>query len=121
MYNSLKTRQFQDPQFFVLEVDGSAVTTSASSTGLTVGKHRATILKGTAGDANLITIAFNTPFGFAPRVFVQERTLDCVARLEADPSKTGFQIRTFELDGVTAENDADLTILVLGAEYGLEY
>lgn len=108
----VRTQQYLSAEILQITVDGSAVTTSFAKTGLTRGSHCATIKKGTAGDSNLITIRLNRPCGLAPGVFIQERTLDCVARLEAAPGLQEIQIRTLELDGTTVEDDADLDVLI---------
>ena len=113
----IRTPQYLSAELMVLEVDGSAVTTSYAKDGLVVGQHLATIKKGTSGDSNLISIQLNFQLGLTPKVFIQEKTLDCVARLEAEPTKAGLiQIRTLELDGVTGEDDADLSILVVATK-----
>lgn len=110
------------PQFLgglcmVFKVDGSVVTTDDGvNTGLLIGQHLATIKKGTSGDANLVTITLNRPLGQVPSVFFQEITLDCVAREETAPTNQVIQVRTLELDGTTAENDADFYVFVFGNE-----
>ena len=109
-------RQFLEGLIAVLEVDGSDVTTSYAKTGLDRGMHIATIKKGTGADSNLVTIKLNSPLGLAPSVLIQEITLDCVARLETAPTKQIIQIRTLELDGVTKEDDADMTVFIFGTE-----
>lgn len=113
----IRTAQYLSALVAVIRVDGSAVTTSYAKTGLVVGQHLATVKKGTSADSNLVSIQLNFPLGLAPEVWIQEHTLDCVARLEAATTKAGLiQIRTLELDGTTAENDADFTVFVFGTK-----
>lgn len=109
------SRQHLMTETLVFSVDGSEVTTNDDdNTGLDYGSHLATIKKGEGADSNLITITLNNAFGVPPKVFIQERTLDCVARLEEEPTKTVIKIRTLELDGTTQEDNADLEVLVVG-------
>lgn len=118
MRGRVRNRQFLRPLLMVLEVDGSAVSTTESTDGLDRGTHVATIYKGTGADSNLVTITFKRPFGTIPQVVFQEITLDCVCRLEAAATKTGLQVRTLELDGVTKEDDADFQVFLFGSDDG---
>ncbi len=114
---SVKAKQFLSADVLVLEVDGSEVSSSvANGAGLVGGgKHIATAIKGTAADANLVTITLNEPFGLAPHVLFQSKTLDCECRLEATPGLRSFQVRTLKsTDLTTGVNDADYTIFVFG-------
>lgn len=109
--------QFLEGLCMMFKIDGSAVTTSDGvSTGLLIGQHLATIKKGTSSDANLVTITLRRPLGQVPAILMQEITLDCVAREETAPTNQVIQIRTLELDGVTAEDDADFYLFVFGNE-----
>lgn len=117
-YGRIWNRQFLSPLLAVLHVDGSAVTTTTARDGLLKGQYVAQIKKGAGGDANLVTIDFERPFGKEPQVLIQEITVDCHARLEAAPTKSQVQIRTLELDGVTAENDADMYVFIFAPEHG---
>ena len=108
------SRQHLMTETIVLGVTGATVTTSDSSTGLNYGANLATIKKGVSADSNLVTITLKHPLGLVPRVLIQEKTLDCVARLETTPTRTVIQIRTMELDGVTKEDDADFDVYVYG-------
>lgn len=114
--NPVGQRQFLDAFIGSVRVDGSAVTTTLASTGLIKGTHIATVKKGTAADSNLVTIRLNKPLGLSPSIFIQEETLDCVARTES----RGLQeitIRTLELDGTTQEDDADFEVFFFGTEH----
>ena len=116
MREPVTQRQFLEAQDIVLKIDGSEVTTTASKAGLTVGKHVATVKKGTGADSNLVTITLTSPLGMAPTVFFQPVTLDCLCREEVAPTKSVIQVRTLELDGVTQEDDADFNVLIKGTE-----
>lgn len=109
--------QFLSARAILIEVDGSAVTTTPSSAGLLAGAHQVLVSKGTSADSNLVTFTFKQPFGFAPKIFIQEITLDCIAREEATPTKNGFQVRTLELDATTKEDDANFSVIVVGSNY----
>lgn len=110
--------QFLESKLIVFQVDGSVVTTGAGvNTGLLVGLHVATILKGTGADSNLVTITLNRPYGIAPSVMFQPRTLDCECRLDVDTTKTVIKVRTLKSSDLTAKvDDADFTMLVFGTE-----
>lgn len=118
MRNPVTQRQYLEGLFMAFKIDGSAVTTSAAKTGLLVGMHLATIYKGTAGNANLVTITLNKPLGLLPyTVQFQAVTLDCECRLETDVTKTVIQVRTLLNSNLaSACNDADFDMFVFGNE-----
>lgn len=115
MRNPVGQRQFLDSIQYAIRVDGSAVTTSFSSTGLIKGQHIATVKKGTAADSNLVTIRLKFPLGMIPSLFYQEETVDCICRTESRGLQE-FAVRTLELDGTTQEDDADFEVFVVATE-----
>lgn len=115
MRQPISQRQFIDGLVAVIRVDGSEVTTTYAQTGLLTGKHIADVKKGTAGDANLVTIRFKAPFGLAPEVFIQPVTVNCVPRPET-VGLSEIAIRTLQSDHATAANNCDFVIFVYGTE-----
>lgn len=109
---NFESKQYTDPELIVIEVDGSEVGTSFSTDGLEKGQHVAKIKKGADADANLVTIQLNLPAGLAVTALFQPITVDCICRREAAETKNTITVRTLELDGATAENDADFIVLV---------
>ena len=108
-------RQHMRTDIFRIAIDGSAVTTSENSNaGITYGKHVAKVKKGEGSDSNLVTITLNSALGLAPGVYFQERTLDCICRLEEDTTKDTIKVRTLELDGVSKADNADFEVFVVG-------
>lgn len=115
--NPVSQRQYLTLTGYLLQIDGSEVTTSDAKTGLVVGRHVATVKKGTSADSNLVTITLRWPYGIIPQVLFQPRTLDCECRLEEDPTKTVIKVRTVKSSDTTQKvDDADFTVLVLGTE-----
>jgi len=117
MRNPVSQRQFLEMQVMHFKVVGASVTTSDGvSTGLSIGQHLATIKKGTGASSNLVTITLKSPLGMIPGVLLTERTLDCEARLETDPTVSVIQVRTMKLDGVTKADDANFEMTLIGTE-----
>lgn len=116
-----ESKQFTDPELIVIEVDGSAVTTTLSTTGLVKGQHVAKVKKGEGDDSNLVTIQLNLPAGLAVTSLFQEITVDCICRREEAETKNTIQVRTLELDGTTKEDDADFLVLVVLTRGILEF
>jgi hypothetical protein len=115
--NPIGQRQFLEGIQHLFQVDGSAVTTSFATTGLTTGKYLATIKKGAAADSNLVTIRLNAPLGRIPDVLFSPITLNCQARLEvADTTNQLIVFRTFQSDHSTKADDCDLSLFVFGTE-----
>lgn len=115
--NPVGQRQFRESLLYVLEIKGADVTTSFAKAGLVKGKHIADVKKGTSGDANLVTIRFNSPFGLAPSFFFQPKTLNCECREEGTSTKTQVTIRTLQSTNLsTGVNDADFSVFVYGTE-----
>ncbi len=116
--NPVGQRQFLSANLIAFRVDGSDVSAVATSNaGLLVGKYQGTVVKGTSSDANLVTFTFKSPLGQPPLVFFQPITADCECRLEGEPTKTGFAVRTLKSTNLaTAVNDADFCALVVGSE-----
>lgn len=115
MRQPVSQRQFTDGLVATVGVDGSEVTTDYAQAGLTAGKYIADVKKGTAADSNLVTIRFKDPFGIAPEVLIQEKTLNCVARVES----VGLQeiaIRTLQSNYASQANDCDFVMFVYGTE-----
>ena len=103
-------------------VDGSAVTTSAATTGMSSGdRHNMTILKGSGGTSNEVTVACNTAFAVVPVVVATPITTDSHIEIK---SVTASQIvfETFAVsDGSTAADDVDFHFIVIGEDSASEY
>lgn len=114
----LRSRHYLAPEVFVLEVDGSAVTTGATATnaGLLAGQHVAKIRRDTTGDANLWIVTFEHAFGREPQVFYQPITLDCALREEANyPTYKELRFKSYLHSNLsTALTSCDFRILVYG-------
>lgn len=97
------------PRDLLISIDGSALATSAGSGGVLIGADSVT-----ANDdgSNTVTITFNTPMRNSEySVFFQPRTTDCICRV-ASRAAGNFTYTSLELDGTTAEADADVDILI---------
>lgn len=114
---AIHSRQYleSEAKLLVLEIDGSAVTTSYSNVGLLRGKHLATVKKGTGADSNLVTIKFKKPFGVTPNFVCDPITVDCMCRRDAASTNTLMYVRTLTAIGTGQKDDADFTVLVFGS------
>ena len=103
-------------------VDGSAVTTSAATTGMSSGdRHNMTILKGSGGTSNEVTVAFNTAFAVVPVVVATPITTNCHIEIKS-VSASQIVFETFQVaDGTTDVNDADFHFIVIGEDTSSEY
>lgn len=98
-----------------IRVDGSAVTTTTSTTGLLVGAKDVQVKKGTSTDSNLVTITLNSSSARLIHVVgIVPLTADCVARLDALPTVDVVTVRTVDNDASgTKIDDADFDITIL--------
>lgn len=115
MRQGIGQRQFLEGLVAVLEIDGSAVTTTYAQAGLLGGLYIADVKKGAGADSNLVTVQFKSPFGLVPRAFYQAITLNCVPRTEASTVST-LAVRTLQNDLATKADDCDFLIFVYGTE-----
>jgi len=112
---ALRTRNFLTSVCGILQVDGSAVGTTAGQDGLLKGKHIATIKKGTSTDDNLFTIALKKPFGLAPAWFAQPITTLLQVREDATvPTLDTIKVRCFAADLSTREPNGDFYLFIIG-------
>jgi hypothetical protein len=98
-----------NPREMLIEIDGSALTTSTADAGVIQGLDYVQ-----AKDAsNVVTVTFKRPLRNANYgVFIQEITANCKAELTSR-SATAFSYTTVQVaDGSTASADADVVILV---------
>lgn len=118
MPREIKSRQYLAPEEFILEVDGSEVTTGATPLrdGLVEGKFVAKIRRDATGDGNLWIVTFEHSFGRAPQVFFQPITLDCAIREEASyPTLKELRFKTFLHSNLaTALTSCDFRIKISG-------
>jgi len=95
-------------------VDGSVVTTSASTTGLLEGSLDMTISKGSGGTSNEVTVAFDVTFKRVPVVVATPITTNCHVEIKS-VSTSQIVFETFQVaDGTTGVDDADFHFMVLG-------
>jgi hypothetical protein len=111
----VENRQFTHALIAGFTVDGSAVGTSYAKTGLDNGQHIGTVKKA----SNVFTIKLNKNLGLVPQVFIQEHTLDCVARVTAK-SRSEIQITTYVLAGTAGTGNEDFSVFVYGTEGVIE-
>lgn len=110
-----------ESRMLAFRIDGSAVTTSAAATGLLEGANDATVLKGTSGTANEVTLTWDVPFARAPVIVAQAITTNCKIDLKS-VSTTGCVLETFQVaDGTTGVNDADMHVIVIGWDSAQAY
>lgn len=97
-----------------LRVDGSVVTTSASSTGLDEGGFDFTVAKGSGGASNEVTLTPNLIGLRAPVIVgVVPITTNCHVEIKS-VSASSIVVETFQVaDGVTGVDDADFHITLL--------
>lgn len=108
-------------RMLALRIDGSAVTTSAAATGLLEGGGDCTILKGSGGSSNEVTIAFRTDFERVPVVCATPITDDCHVRIK---SVTAAQcvLETVQNDANgTGVDDADMHVIIMGWDSATVY
>lgn len=104
-----------------LRIDGSAVTTSAASTGLDEGAGDCTILKGSGGSSNEVTIAFRTPFARVPVVNATPITTNCHVEIKSITASQ-LVLETFQVaDGTTGVDDADMHVMIMGWDSATQY
>ena len=85
--------------------------TGTGTAALGEGKYDATLVDNGTGD---YTLTFAKPFARTPVVTVSSKTASTNVKIHA-VSKTAVQIKTFAVDGTTAQ-DAVIDILVLGSD-----
>lgn len=108
-------------RMLALRVDGSAVTTSAASTGLLEGLYDCTISKGSGGTSNEVTVSFNTAFGRVPVVVATPITTDSHIEIKSVTAST-LVLETFSVaDGTTAADDVDMHVLIVGWDSATQY
>lgn len=104
-----------------LRVDGSAVGTTAGTAGLDEGAFDVTILKGTSGTANEVTVTFNKPFARAPLIVATPITTGVHVEVKSR-STTGCVLETFAVsDGTTLANDTDMDVFIMGWDSANQY
>jgi len=105
-----------------VRVDGSAVTTSAATTGaLGPDRHNITILKGSGGTSNEVTVAFNEAYTVVPVVCTGVITTNCHVEVKS-VSASQIVFETFQVaDGTTGVDDADFHFIVMGWDTASEY
>lgn len=95
-------------------IDGSAVTTTASATGLLEGSDIFTIVKGTGGASNEVTLAPKEAFKRVPSLAFAMTTTNCYARIKTK-TVSSLVIETLQVgDGTTGVDDADFDIHITG-------
>lgn len=110
-----------ESRILALRIDGSAVTTSAAATGLLEGGGDVTILKGSGGSSNEVTIAFRTNFGRVPVVVATPITDDCAVRIKS-VSASQVVLETVENDAnASGVDDADLHVIIMGWDSATQY
>lgn len=110
---SLKGTQAR-ARVLAVRVDGSVVTTTAASTGLLEGGYDMTVVKGTGGASNEVTIAFDIAFLRVPVIVCTAITTNCHVEIKS-VSKTGAVLETFQVaDGTTGVDDADFHMMIMG-------
>jgi hypothetical protein len=109
-------------RILAVRVDGSAVTTSAATTGLIGGdRHNMTVVKGTGGAANEVTITLNQAFAVIPSVHVTSVTTNCHVEVKSATSSV-IVLEAFAVaDGTTVSNDADYNVMIIGEDTASEY
>lgn len=108
-------------RMLAFRVDGSAVTTSAATTGLVEGLHDATVSKGSGGTSNEVTITFNRAFGRVPVVQASPVTTNCHIEIKS-VTASGMVLETFQVaDGTTGVDDADMHVIVIGHDSARQY
>lgn len=108
------------PRVLGLRIDGSAVTTSAATTGLDEGGSDVTILKGSGGSSNEVTIAFNTAFAAAPVVVATPVTDNAHVRIKS-VSASQLVLETTENDSATGLDDVDMHVIIFGHDSATRY
>ena len=104
-----------------LRIDGSAVTTSAATTGLLEGGGDCTILKGSGGSSNEVTIAFDVAFQRVPVVTVTPITDDCHVRIKSvTASQLVLESVQNDANG-TGVDDADMHVMIIGWDSDQQY
>ena len=100
------------PAVIALRIDGSAVTTSAASAGLLSGTGQCTILKGSGGTSNEVTIALKHTSAQVPVVCASPITTNCHIEVKS-VSTSSIVLETFQVaDGTTGVDDADMHVLI---------
>lgn len=97
---------------FTIDVATAGVTSSIS---IGEGQFDATIAEG-GTDAGDYDITFNEPFKRAPNVLATSRTAEVICQISAI-TVSGCTIRCYAVDGTTPK-DADLDVLIIGADSG---
>ena len=94
----------------VIKVDGSAVTTTTSATGLVIGSKFCKVKDAT----EVVTITFNEALPIAPLVFTECATADCIVKPDSLVTTTTTIVYSCIniSDGSTAVSDADITLLL---------
>lgn len=96
-----------------LRVDGSAVTTSASATGLLMGSGQVTIKKGSGGTSNEVTITLKETAAQVPIVSATPITTNCHVEIKSVTTSV-IVLETFQVaDGTTGVDDADMHVLIV--------
>jgi hypothetical protein len=104
-----------------LRIDGSAVTTSAATTGLLEGLNDCTIAKGSGATSNEVTVTFNTAFARVPVVVATPLTTNCHVEVKSITAST-LVLETFQVaDGTTKVDDADIHVIVWGWDSATQY
>jgi hypothetical protein len=103
-----------------LFIDGSAVTTTASATGLDQGSADFTVVKGSGGTSNEVTLTPKEAFKRAPIVVASSLTTNCHVEVKSR-SATSIVLETFQVaDGTTGVDDADLNVIIWGSDSASE-
>lgn len=108
-------------RLIALRVDGSAVTTSAATTGLDEGAAEVTIAKGSGGTSNEVTVTFTKAFATVPTVVATPITTNCHIEIKS-VTVSAIVFETFQVaDGTTAVDDADFHALIFGHDDDTRY
>jgi hypothetical protein len=98
----------------LIQVDGSAVTTTASATGLDLGGYDFTVAKGSGGTSNEVTLTPIRPGLQTMHVVgIVPVTTNCHCEIKS-VSASSIVVETFQVaDGTTGVDDANFHMTVL--------